>query len=615
MAERLPVGVRRWQFPVGTLLRPLRQIPDSPPNGHLSPSKSSPNDTWEAIDRLNVGSRGLELTPYKPFWGLYLLAQCALYEKKAKQLLHGETNDDAPITLSVEKPHPQMVVKLQNLLAAQKKLVAALRQQHVNNHLEHTLRLQIQSEKSKPSQMNMTEVEILKKIEQAQRPLTLLQESSLDTLSEQSTKMPRSTTDLQPLAKKHKPKLFAQLQAEAAHSISKDNGIMRAEVAMQTAIAQAQFNAQQREVVINEDEALSKIQHTYQETITQGQAQLDSKSPVDLVALTQQLKAVMKQTNTSANNSSLSSILKETLQKRQQALAKLQQVNVKLHAICQDPVAAYELKEKRSERLFARKWLKHQIKNAGRVAYGKEHTRKKQLKTIQSVLLALNNEFTANNVEQLKEKALLAYQCLAQVQKEILEENNRIPSTLFKVCGTQMQALERILQDLQALETPNIPKPLITEAQFLQVAKRAADKEVIFVQRFKALCQQYLDTPFDATTWSASSTLSMLETSIQREREILQYFATSGSELAKIEALKISAQLACDPMVKRFDSKIIERMEKVEKREHTAKSHKAVQVSHSYKQQQALISQKVAMLQEMYLTPPNTFLAHKPKQR
>lgn len=541
-----------------------------------------------------------------------LLTQCAFYEKKVQQLLTGENNDKLSTSLRVEHYHPQMIVKLQNLLAAQKKTVTALRQQQVNKHLENQLRLQLQFEKNKSSQMNINEVEILKKIEDAQRPLTLSPDIVMDSPPNQPTQAPISSPALPWLTKTPKSEMFSYLQAEAALSIPEDQVVMREEVAMQTAIAEAQFNTQRRET--NEDEALSKTLQTYQDTLAQAQAQLNSKPSVDLAGLNRQLKEVMKQTTMSANNQTLSAVLSQTQQKRQQALAKLQQMNIKLDAICQDPVAAYELKEKRPERLFARKWLKHQIKNVGRTAYGKDHVRKKQLKTIQNVLLALKNEFTANNVQQLKEKSLLAYQCLAQVQKEILEENNRLPSTLFKVCGTQMQALEDILQNLHALEMPDIPKPHLTEEQFRQVTQRTAAKEVIFVQRFRALCQQYLDTPFDSTTWGASSALSMLEANIQHEREILQYFARSGSDLTKIEALKIAAQLASDPVVKRFDSKVAERAKKVEKRVQTAKSNKAVSVSHSYKQQQALISQKVALLQETYLgKAAATSFTHKPK--
>lgn len=317
------------------------------------------------------------------------------------------------------------------------------------------------------------------------------------------------------------------------------------------------------------------------------------------------------------NRRILGQFLNEKRADRYNSLVKFKQLAKTLDDILLDPVGEYHAKLKHQEQLFARKWFKNKAKAVGRRVYGKERSRTKQTKFIEDLFLGIKQDIESSDVLSVKEKAMMAYQCLAQVQKEILDERNVFTSDLFKVCETKMHQLEAVLEDLQELE-PSLPdKPDISQEAFLRMViyqpRNASDPDKPLLQRLLENCKKYLLIPQDYTQFGNGGTLSMLESSIARDMDGIHYFAHYGEGRAQLEAIKLEKIIKNEKLYIDFQLKVNDRKLHLDTRQQKRpEANSNLTVKLSKEQQKVNIEHKIIDLQRKHLLSPNHVV--KPKK-
>ncbi|MGE3318094.1 MAG: serine/threonine protein kinase [Candidatus Berkiella sp.] len=300
----------------------------------------------------------------------------------------------------------------------------------------------------------------------------------------------------------------------------------------------------------------------------------------------------------------LNNVMNDKITQRNTTLSQFKEAAKALDAVLVDPVAEYHAKQRHHEHLFARKWFKSQAKSVGRRIYGKERSRSKQCKFIEDVFLGIQQDVKASDILSVKERAIIAYQCLAQVQREILDERNVFSSDLFKVCEKQMQKIEDVLRSLKAIEPPVVSKLNMSEEAFMKTVfyqrRNAADQELPLELRIINHCKKYNAIPQTNMHFGQGGTLTMLESNIQRELAQIQYFAEFGSHEVRVEALKLLAKLHQNEDMKQFEEKSAARISQMQPVEKKVSANVDLQKI-SNKDRKQLISEKVAYLKKEYL--------------
>ncbi len=311
----------------------------------------------------------------------------------------------------------------------------------------------------------------------------------------------------------------------------------------------------------------------------------------------------------------LNKVLKVNLAKRKNDLAKVKELSSQLDAVLKSSVSGYQTKLKHQEQLFARKWFKHQAKSFGRRAYGKERSRTKQVKFIQDVFLGIQQDIPSSDIPAMKDKILIAYQCLAEVQKEILNEKNTFESDLFHVCDEQMKKLEGILNDLSAVSPKILEKPNFSEEAFLKMVfykpRNASDQELPLELQMINYCRKYNNIPMDYGQYGNGGTLTMLEGMIKRQMEYIQYFAEFGQGPAKLEAIKLQAQLSENKEMLGFQEKSAERAKKMTSKKPKQTVHEILSGVKLQEHRKKMIDEKVEMLKRGHLS--QSVILPKPK--
>ncbi len=232
-------------------------------------------------------------------------------------------------------------------------------------------------------------------------------------------------------------------------------------------------------------------------------------------------------------------------QKRAADLKLLKEQSVKLDMMLDANILQkYSLRKK----VAADTWLKKQGNKVGGKISGTDKVRKEQIKRLESMFKGLQSDFTPNDLPTLKNKAMMAYQHLIQIQKEIVKGSTASESELYKICEEKKIQLEGIIDALKPLEPKKIPgtdeKITMTANEFMKIDH--SNLEIRLTGLIKGFNESFDPSKVTTIDTAVAATILNQQIEINKNIKILEHFAQNGEFETRVTAIQLLQKISRD---------------------------------------------------------------------